>query len=353
MSAPNRGSRPLKEAIFVQVKTADDNFIFFDETAKLGRKMPYDRPESTCAMRATADAVVFSLLKYSNKTRAAAVESRLELPRGPLDRTERRAESLGADLPADMIAVEVDDAVHHLKITRDENGVASLETAEGDDATFELPRQRVRATVVLRSPRSPKVVAVAFQGHVGKPGATETVPRVAAIALNHFAGLPVFRMVSGIETVNVPASPARYQAARPVLKDSDRVRQTVPVRLWTADVQAVAAGHVEVEVDLETASPTSGRLLLHLRPVASPEGWAASGLEDFTTAFEQYRKVAAETVLNAMTRHLGPDEIADLVFSIALGELGAGDIERLREALGTVTGLDVSPKEGALFSPQA
>lgn len=345
MSAPTRGSRPLKEAIFVQVKTADDNLIFFDETAKLGRKMPYDRPEATCAMRATAGAVVFSLLKFSNKTRASAVESRLELPRGPLDRTERRADSLGADLPADMIAVEVDDTVHMLKIDRDENGVVTLETPEGDDATYELPRQRVRATIVMRSPRSSKLVAAGFQGHVGKPGATETIPRIAAIALNHFAGLPVFRLVAGVEAVNVPASPARYQAARPVLKDSDRVRQTIPVRLWTQDLQPVAAGYVEIELDLETANPLTGRLLSHLRPAAEPAG--------FAEAFEGYRNVAAETALTLMTRHLGPNEIADLVMSIALGELGAGDIERLREALATIPGLDLNPREGVVYRPTA
>lgn len=341
MSAPTR-SRPLKEAIFVQVRTPDQNLVFFDETGKLGKKMPYAAPEATCAMRATAGVVAFSLLKYSKKTRTDAAEQRLELPRGPLDRTERRAETLGAELPVEEIAVEVEDAVHRLRISRDENGVASLESPiDVDDVVMELPRSRMRLTIVLHSPRGTKVVAAGFQGHVGKPGAKETLPRIAAIALNHLTGLPAFRMVSGIETVNVPASPARYQAARPVLKDADRVRRTVPVRLWQeGGGEPLGVVDLDVEIDLETANPISGRLLSHLTvPAAHAE------------LFEPYKAVASDAVLNLMTRSLGVTELNDLVFSIALGELGAGDIERLRDALALITGLELNPKQWAEYKP--
>lgn len=345
MSTSTRGSRPLKEAVFIQVKTPDDNLIFFDETDSLGRKMKYDRPEATCSMRATTSAVVFSLLKFSNKTRAAAVEQRLELPRGPLDRAERRAESLSKDLPANVIAVEVEEDVHFLTISRDENGVATLETPEGvEDAAFELPRRALRSTIVLASPRGSKVIAAAFQGHLGKPETKETVVRVAAFALNHLAGLPAFRLVSGIETVNVPPSPARYAAVRPARKAADQVRVSVPVRLWTGDTapQLIASTTLDIRIDLDTANPVSGRLLFHVTPPA-----------DVAEVFEPYRAVTSEAALSLVTQYLGPDEVTELVCSIALGELGEGDLGRLRDALATVRGLDLNPRQWVPFVPGA
>lgn len=346
MSASARGgSRPLKEAVFIQVRTPDENYIFFDETDSLGRKMKYDRPEATCSMRATTSAVVFSLLKFSNRTRAAAVEKRLELPRGVLDRAERRAEALSKDLPENYIAVEIEDQVFPLTIKRDENGVTTLETPEGvDDAVIELPKRALRLTIVLRSPRGKKVVAGCFEGHLGKPEDKETVVRLAAFALNLLSGLPAFRLVAGVETVNVPPSPARYAAVRPTRKAADQVRVTVPVRLWTGDEnpQPVAQTLVEVRVDLDTANPVSGRLLFHI----TPDPAAAE-------VFEAYRTVTSEAALALVSQYLGPDEVTDLVYSIALGELGEGDLERLRSALATVTGLDLNPKQWVVFNPAA
>lgn len=344
MTKQGRGSRPLKEAFFVQVMTGDNSLIFFDETNNLGRKMPYDRPEATCAMRASADVVSFSLLKHTNRSRAQAVEQRLELPRGPLDRLERRAAALGEGLGDDEVVVEIEDEVHRLTITRDENGVATLETpVDVDDAVFDLPRGRLRLTILFRSPRGRKLVAAGFQGHVGKPESKETVVRVTAIALNLLTGLSVFRLVSGLETVNVPASPARYTAARPVIKDADRVRVQVPVRLWTdGEPQVVGQTTVDVELDLETANPISGRLLFH---ITAPQ--------DAAEMFEPYRNLVADAALSLVTAYLGPDEVSELVYSIALGELGEGDLGRLREAVATITGLDVNPRQWVPFNAAA
>lgn len=344
MSSAGRGPRPLKEAFFVQVMTSDNNLIFFDETNKLGRKMPYDKPEATCAMRATADVVAFTLLKYTNKSRASAVAGRLELPRGPLDRAERRAKALAQDLPEGQVAVEIDDETYRLTIARDENGVATLESLpEEEDIVFDLPRTRLRLTVVFPSPRGNKIVAGSFQGHVGKPGSKETVVRVTAFALNLLSGLATFRLVSGIETVNVPASPARYTAARPQIKASDRIRADVPVRLWTGDQAPDVVGQtvVNVELDLETANPVSGRMLFHL---TVPEQDAEM--------FEPYRTLVSDAALSAVSAHLGPDEVTELVYSIALGELGAGDLERLRDAVATIPGLEVSPTQWAAVSAE-
>lgn len=307
--------------------------------------MAYERPEATCGVRVTPSVVSFALLKHTNRSRQLIAGQRMELPRGPLDRTDRRASTIGEDLPAGVVAVETDDgSVHQLSITRDENGVASLSTVQGDDVVFVLPKGRLRLTFFLRSPRQGRLVAAAFQGHLGKPDSQETLPRVAAMALNVLAGLPVFRLISGIETVNVPVSPARYMAVRPVLKASDRVRVQVPVRLWTGDANPVPVGQtsVEVEVDLENANPVSGRLLFHLTP--------AAGTEDM---FRPYRDLVADAALSLVTANLGPEDVSELVYSIVLGELSAGDISRLRDAVRTITGLDVNPRQWVPFTPAA
>lgn len=344
MTTPGRAPRPLKEAFFVQVMTPDKNLIFFDETNNLGRKNPYDKPEATCAMRASENVVSFTLLKLTNRTRAEVADAKLELPRGPLDRTDRRAVALSKDLPANVIAVEIEDSVYHLTIARDENGVVTLDVPEGvEDASFEL-KGRLRMTIVMHSPRGSKILAAGFQGHMGKPGSSETVTRVTAMALNVLSGLTTFRMVSGIETVTVPASPARYAAARPALKASDRVRVLVPVRLWSGDAapQPVGSTTVEIELDLETANPISGRILFHLKVPA-----------DVAEVFAPYESLVSDAALSLVQQHLGLDELSELVYSIALGELSAGDIERLRDAAATITGLDVNPREWVKFVPVA
>lgn len=341
MSAQPRGARPHKEAFFVQVKSADDRLTFFDATAQLGKEMPYARPEATCALRVKDNAVIFSLLKLSNRTRANLAGAKLELPRGPLARLERRAASLG-ELAAGTVVVELGEQTHTLVMTSDENGVATLDTLpEVDDVTFELPKSALTLSLYLVSPRNGRIVAAGFIGHVGKPGANETLLRVASFALNHLSGLPVFRLVSGIETVHVPAPPARAQVTRPARKPSDEVAFTVPVRIWSEEAQPtlLITSSVGVKVDLDTANPVSGRLLFHFTPAA-----------EIADGFEPYKATFEKAVSDAMTAHRGLDEINDIVFSIALGELGEGEIGRLRESAATIAGFDLTTKQSAPFS---
>lgn len=342
VTTAGRGTRPIKEAFFVQIQTSDEKFVFFDETNKLGRKMPYDKPEATCGMRATQGAVSFSLLKHTNRSRLQAVEQRLELPRGPLDRAERRAETLGRDLPKDMIAVEVGDApAIHLTISRDENGMTTLGPVPDaeDEGTLTLPKRGLALTIVMHAPRGSKVISAGFIGYVGKPESTETVTRVTAIALNTLANLSTFRLVSGIEGVVVPPSPARYLAARPVLKAADRARTSVPVRLWTPTNELVAAFPLAIELDLEQANPISGRPLFHLTPP-----------DEHKETFQPYSGLVADAALSLVTQHLSHAEVEELVYSIALGELTPGDIGRLRDAVASISGLDVSPAQWAPYA---
>ena len=343
MSTNGKGaSRPRKEAFFVQVKNADDKPIFFDATEHLGKQMPYSKPLATCALRVNDGLVAFSLLKLTQRSRTNLIESRLEIPRGPLAKLERRVAALTEPLPADGLLVEMDGVTHAFTIARDENGVARLERAgEGEDLQFELPKAAVQMTLLLVSPRNGATVAVGFIGHLNKPGTPETLARAASYALNFLTTLPTFRMVSGIETVTLPAAPSRYVAPRPARKPSEEIVFPVPVRLWSDDAapQQIAQGYVHVKIDLDTANPVNGRLLFHFAPDQA-----------LAEQFDAYRGTMESGVSAAMSAHLGPDEVSDLVFDIALGELGEGGLGRLREAAATVTGLDLSPRQ---FSPFA
>ena len=342
MTTQGRGAtRPKKEAFFVQVKNPDDKPVFYDATAQLGRPMPYSKPLATCALRVNDGAVVFSLLKLTNRTRQNLAEANLEMPRGPLAKLERRAAALVEPLPTDRLLVEYGEESYTLTLSRDENGTVSLDMPEGaEDVTFELPKSAVQLSLYLTSPKNGRTVAVGFIGHLAKPGTPESLTRAVAHALNYLSGLPVFRLIAGIETVNVPAAPSRWLAQRVVRKPEDEVVFAVPVRLWTAEpVQPVGQGYVQVKVDLDTANPVSGRLLFNFAPDAA-----------IAETFEPYRSIMEAAVSATMTNVLGVDEVSDLVFSIALGELGQGDLGRLREAAAAVTGLDLSPKQWGLFA---
>lgn len=353
------GNRPRKEAFFVQVETGEDKTpIFFNATRELGKPMPFSKPLATCALRVNDGAVLFSLLKLSNRTRQNLAEQPLEMPRGPLARLDRKLASLG-ELPAGELRVEIgkvealEGREFRLSLTRDENGVASVETlgevrrdengdvtaVEADEIGFELPRSALQVSIFLPSPKANRVVAMGFIGHVGKPETAETLARVVALVLNHATGLAEFRLLAAIERVNVPASPARFAVKKVARKSEDLVRFVVPVRMWQGEPpQPLAAGNIQVEVDLDTANPVSGRLLFHYTP--SPE---------IAEHFEEYRSTFDNAVSTAFSQHLGADELTDIVCDIALGDVAAGTLGRLREAGGTVPGLDLLPKQWAPF----
>lgn len=346
MTTPAKAaSRPRnKEAFFVQVKGADEKPVFFDATEQLGKPMPYSHPLATCAMRVSPEVVSFSLLKVTNKARQRMAEGyTLEIPRGPLAKLDRRAAAVPEDLAPNGLLVELGEDTHQLVIHRDENGTVTLDMADAaDDVTFELAKSATQLSLYFRSPRGNRIVSVGFIGHLNKPGSNDTVTRAAALVLQHLVGLPAFRLVAGIETVNVPAPPARWAAGiRPARKPSEEAVVHVPVRLWTAATELVGSGNVAVKVDLDTANPVTGRLLYHFTPDA-----------DMAEAFDGYRGIFERGVGEVMTRHLGDADVEELVYSIALGELDDKGLERLRDAASQLTvGMDVAPGEWAPFPP--
>lgn len=351
MTTPVRnGNRPRKEAFFVQVKNADEKPIFFDATDHLGKPMPYSEPLATAALRVLDDAVVFSVLRLTKKARTRIVPGDgsapepLRLPHSPLSRLERRLATVRDRLTPEVVIVEIEDEEHVLTLTRDENKVATLATpVDAEEGSLTLPKSALRVSAYMLSPRG-KAVAVGFIGHIGRPETPETVVRAASLALSYLSNLQVFKLVAGIDIVNVPAPAARPVVHRVVRKPSDEVTVKVPVRLWSTASGApaqVAAGFVDVKVDLDTANPVSGRLLFHFTPDAA-----------LAEAFEAYRGQMDRAVTHEMTKYLGADEMEGLVYSIALGELSEGDLERLRNAAATVTGLDLAERDFAPFVPQ-
>jgi hypothetical protein len=347
MSNPKPSARPVKEKFYVRVAIENGPMLFCDATAYIGKEMPYQKPQATCAMRVEPDAVYFSLLHVTRKQATDFAGKPIKVPRGPVVKMQK---TLAATVPGDSdLWVEVDlgddggTLLHRYQITRDENSVGRLEVMSGygvgedqsEDPTFDLPIRALEVRVYLRAPRLGRVVAVNFIGHVGKPRTPETVGRVAAMVLNSISGLAEFRQLADIETMKVPAPPAKWAARPAPRKAEDRVMFNVPLRLFTPEYEPVGAGDMAVEVDLESINQATGRLLFHLNP---PEHIDAAVVGD-------YRSIIADIALvDAMRKVLG-EELDMIAFEIMLGEISAGTIERLREAGSQITGIDATPRE--------
>jgi hypothetical protein len=96
----------------------------------------------------------------------------------------------------------------------------------------------------------------------------------------------------------------------------------------------VAAGTVSVEVDLDQANHTTGRLLYQFAPD-----------ETLAPYFDSYRAILESTVSTLVRNHLGDDEVKAITVDIVLGEVSTGTLERLRESLLLmVNGLDLTPR---------
>jgi hypothetical protein len=325
-------SKPRKEALFVQVPVPDDTVEFHDLTRFVGKIMPFASPKATCGMRVSPDTVAFTLLHLTKKTAVSLVGRPVEMPRGPLARLERRALELG-DIPAGRVIVEMDDVVADYALERDENGVVEL-APNGEDHGFELPKSAVKLAMYFKSPIVGRTLAVGFIGHPGRPGADETLRRVASKALFSLAQLSQFRVLSDIESVTVPMPPRSVNKF--VRKAEQKANAVIPVYLYSGDNPPfpVANGEVAVEVDLDSANHATGRLLFHFTPS-----------ETIAEHFEAYRPILDSTVGTLLKGHLGDDDVKAITIDIVLGEVGAGTIERLREALGTMSmGLDLTPK---------
>lgn len=220
-----------------------------------------------------------------------------------------------------------------LSLRRDDSGVAYLELEGDGEDLYELPRGSVRLSLYLRAERVDYILAAGFIGHLGKPGGLETISRMAGKVINSLSTLPEFRILSGIETVNLGAPPSAGLVA-PVRRNEERVVWSQRVWLFDAARNPIANGEVTCEFDLENANPTSGRLLTHITPDKSIEA-----------VFEPYRRHVEAAITKHVEATLPADEIASITYDIVLGGVDAGTVERLGEVVATIPDLDLAPDQ--------
>lgn len=110
----------------------------------------------------------------------------------------------------------------------------------------------------------------------------------------------------------------------------------IPMWLFTegAEAQLLASGDVMLEIDLERANPHTGRLLVHYRP----------GNPELEANFAAYKVAVDFAVAQKLRIHFGDDEIKAIATDIELAQVSSGTIERLRDALTTMSaGFDLTP----------
>lgn len=327
--------KPKKEAMFVQVPSPEGTVDFHDVTAHLGRKMPFTNPKSICWMRVADSAVAFSYLLLTKRALAGLAERELEIRKGPMTRLEKRAGEVHAETPLTSgdLVVEIGEERHCFKLERDKNNVLEL-SHDGEDTVMELPRSAVQATLITWSDVARRPVALGFIGFIGKPGSSETVRRMASKILFALSQLAQARMLLNIETVSIPSAPRSLPKV--VRKAEDRAMTVVPVWLFSDDdePQLVASGDLGVEVDLEQANAATGRILFEFTPD-----------DALAVGFDAYRTIVDQTVSTLLRERLGDDEMRRITADIVLGEVVAGTVEQLREALTVLAaGIDFTTK---------
>jgi len=346
----NTTRKPLKERLFVQVVEVDKTPTFVDVTSALGKPVAFANPLATCAVRVTSDAVFFSMLKLSKRTKTTFLTYPLAVPSGPLAKLERKLDAVdtGANPTRILASIVADkntyDAVFDLHT--DSSGIATVTGVVDEDGeldpdmfVFDLPRTPLQITLFIPGVKD-RVVSVAWSGYLNRPDTKETLTRAVALTLNHMCGLNYFQILTGIMTVKVPAPVGKFTVATPRRSAKDRVVVDVPVYLWPdGTAQTPLEGVVTVEVDLDQASPTTNRLMLHTAPG-----------ESIATEFEPYRSAFDLAVHEHIVTAFGVDEIDDLVCDIVLGDISDGQLERLKHAPDALRhGLHVSTAKAVLI----
>lgn len=343
MATKSLAAKTTKLAYFVRVPDPSGVLSFFNASDFIGKVMPFDKPQATCAMQVKDDTIAFSLLHLSKRTSVTIASEPIEIPRGPLARLDRRAANY-SDLPINHLVADFDGGIYHFDVVVDDAGAARLElsSVEGregigpDVETFELPKGAVHMDLYIRSPKVPRTLAIGFIGHLGRPGEPDTVTRSAAKILNSLSYLLEFRLLTGLETVTVPAGPSKWSVRSTALRQVERdVATEVPVWLFSEPAAEapvlLASGAVVVTVDLENANPASGHLLCHYTPSAS-----------VIDVFENYRSVFDLKVAEYLRTALGSEDIASMAIDIVLGSVDDVMAERLSEALETIRPLDLT-----------
>jgi hypothetical protein len=365
-------SRPSarKESFYALVADPVDptRTVFVNVSDHIGRPWPFAKPKATCGVRVAQNVVAYSMLVLTNRVVTKITEGPVTLPRGPLAKLERHA-ARHAGLETTSVVAVLADAVCKFTLERDENKVGSLSLTEiikrdqatsdelgleslfedeaadarggsiSEDGTLELPKASVQVAIYLSSPRIPGyTLALGFIHHFGKAGDTETVSRLVAKSLSLATQLADFRLLAGLESMDVPPAPnrANYSKARTKPKSMD-AGGLIPVQLF-ADAQgasapeAVASGSVGVEIDLSHINQASGKLLFHLSPDAQ-----------LAPHFELYRNIFTIAVLDLLRERVGMAELEQIVDQVVLGMVTTTSAEALRTALRNPGQINLTP----------
>jgi hypothetical protein len=326
-------TRPTREALFVLTPSPDGAAVFQNMTARLGRPFPLSQPKAIVGLEVHTDVVAFTFTQLTKKAAQVVKTKNLELPRPALTKALRRG-AANAAVEAGHCIVEVDGQSFTYTLERDTAGTVSL---DGEDYGVTVDVAGLKLTLVLPSARAGRVVSVAFNGYANaKPGDTVGLIRAASMALFSLTQLAEFRVITGIDAVHVPA--ARGNVAR---KAADRVNHEVVLRLFTDTTPTafVGEGTVVVEIDTQDANPATGKLQFH---VTTDDAFAAL-LAPYTT-------LLGDALASEMAARLGHDDVAQIALDIVLGDLASGTVERLRETLREIPGMDITPTR---YAPRA
>ena len=322
-----------KEAFLLQISVpGEDTPRFVNITDKLGSTLQMKKPLATCALRVTDNFILFSLLRLTDPSRKKLKAAPLTFPFGPLRKLEETAETMTVP-PKGSVAVQLGDSSYVLPFDLDANGVLSFDLDMESEVHFELPRSPISLTLLLESIRPGLPVAVSWTGYQNKPGAPETLSRVVSHALYFMTTLGDFSALTGITTVKTPPPPGRGQVVRAV-SSNVRVSRDISVGLWTDDKPnvSVASGTLNISVDLESANMAS-RTLLYKYILKDGD----------SDSLDVYKGVIDQALNTHMISFFDQSELNDILFSITLGELEPGTIERLEEALSKVKDADFTP----------
>ena len=329
-----RRPRPAREAFFVRVVGPNDEVTFVNATEHIGKPLPFRKPKATLAMTVSDAAVCFSLLHVSAKAAPRIADRPIIMPRGSFARAERKLATLEG-LTEGVCLVEHEGAVHRFELNVDESALARLSWAdlEADEPVLEQGGRATQLHLYLWSKAAQRPMAVSFIAHVGKPGTADTLLRAASMALYSMSGLNEFRILSGIDVVDVPPPANRYAATVASRRSAGRALYEMPVWLFTEASlpEPVASGTVAVEIDLENSNPATGRLLIKMTP--APE------LADL---FDQYRTTLDGAIHELLRSKLGDDDIANITYDIVLGSVTEETVARLVETLQEIGGMDLT-----------
>lgn len=329
-----RASRPTREAFFVRVVGPNDEVTFVNATGHIGKPLPFRKPKATLAMVVSDKAVSFSLLHVSAKAAARIADKPIVLPKGSFARAERKLDAL-ENLGPGACLVEHDGVVHRFELTVDESGLARLSwpDLEADEPVLEQTGRATQLHLYLWSKAAARPITISFIAHVGKPGTADTILRGASMALYSMSALNEFRILSGIDVVDVPPPANRYAATMASRRSAGRALYEMPVWLFTEASlpEPTMQGAVVVEIDLENSNPSTGRLLVKLTPSA-----------ELAETFEPYRSTMDGAVQELLRSKLGEDDVANITYDIVLGSVTEETVKRLVEALESIGGMDLT-----------